>query len=74
MQNTDDADAVTVSKDGSPSVDNGVSVVLGVAWTTKVWIGAVFANFVVTLAVFPAITSLVKSVDAGNVSCPSSLS
>ena len=71
LQNTDDAGAVTVSKAGSPSVDNGVTVVLGVAWTTKVWIGAVFANFVVTLAVFPAITSLVKSVDAGNVSCPS---
>ena len=47
---------------------NGVSAVLGVAWTIKVWIGAVTTNFIVTLAVFPAITSLIKSVSAGSVS------
>lgn len=62
-----------VDKDGrgqqafSASI-NGVASVLGVAWVTKVWIGAVFTNFVVTLAVFPAIASLIKSVDAGSVS------
>lgn len=60
-----------VDKDGrgqqafSASI-NGVASVLGVAWVTKVWIGAVFTNFVVTLAVFPAIASLIKSVDAGS--------
>ena len=66
LQNAD-----AVDKDGrqdSSSSLNGVSAVLGVAWTTKVWIGAVFTNFVVTLAVFPAITSLIKSVGAGSVS------
>ena len=60
-----------VDKEGrqaSSSSVNGVSAVLGVAWTTKVWIGAVFTNFVVTLAVFPAIASLIKSENAGSVS------
>ena len=42
-----------------------MSVVLRVAWSTMLWICAAFTNSAVTLSVYPAITSLIKSVDAG---------
>lgn len=51
--------------------ERGIMAVVDVARVISVWIGAVFVNFAVTLAMFPSITAQVKSVDAGNVSfCP----
>ena len=66
---TSDADPDAIDNDGchaSSSSMNDISTVLQVTWTTKMWIGAVFFNFVVTLAVYPAITSLIKSTNAGS--------
>lgn len=41
--------------------------VLKIALKIKFWIVAVFVNFMVTLAVFPAITTLVVSTKQGQV-------
>ncbi len=58
----------SVSATSGPKAEAaGLGEVIRVARSVLIWIVAVFINFVVTLAVFPAIGSLVKSVDAGNV-------